>query len=209
MELKKLQELDLDELNEQEDKTWAISDVGMANWAIKKILEEQQRLEIYEEATKSEIEMLKEKLTKEKALSESRTSWLRFKLNEWLDTQPAKTTKTKKSLRLPSGTISRVFEKETFKPLDAKRINDSNKVLEYCAENAQEFIETKQSVTWAELKKNLEISGDKEIKTDVVDMDSGEVIEKVVPPHTVYNKNTMEVVDCIGVEYVPAKIEVK
>lgn len=41
------------------------------------------------------------------------------------------------------------------------------------------------------------------------EMETGEVVEKVVPPHTVYNKNTMEVVDCIGVEYVPSKIEVK
>lgn len=209
MELKKLQDLDLEELNEQEDKTWSIDSVELANWTIKKILEEQQRLDLYEQATNSEIKILKENLAKEKDASEGRTSWLRFKLSEWLDTQPAKATKTKKSLKLPSGIISVSFEKEDFKPLDAKKINDSEVLLEYCTENAKEFVETKQSVTWGELKKNLAISGNEEIKADVVDMESGEVIEKIVPPHTVYNKNTMEVVGCIGVEYVPKKIEVK
>ena len=95
------------------------------------------------------------------------------------DDVPAKDTKTQMSLKLPSGTIKFIKSK-----LDYDR--DDDELLEYCKENATDFIKIKESVNWVEFKKHLEI------KNDIV-----------------INKDTGEIIDGINVIEVVPKIEIK
>ena len=151
------------------------------DWAIEQVIEEQERFKLYEQAINHKIEKLKEDLLQEKEKSENRTSWLRFKLGEYIkrDDVPAKDTKTQMSLKLPSGTIKFIKSK-----LDYDR--DDDELLEYCKENATDFIKIKESVNWIEFKKHLEI------KNDIV-----------------INKDTGEIIDGINVIEVVPKIEIK
>lgn len=171
---------DFEKQNETKKK-FIITAPEQADWAIEQVIEEQERFKLYEQAINHKIEKLKEDLLQEKEKSENRTSWLRFKLGEYIkrDDVPAKDTKTQMSLKLPSGTIKFIKSK-----LDYDR--DDDELLEYCKENATDFIKIKESVNWVEFKKHLEI------KNDIV-----------------INKDTGEIIDGINVIEVVPKIEIK
>ena len=169
------------EEREEDKNEFVIDSPEKADWSIEQVLDEQKRLELYEQAVNYKIEKLKDDLLKEKENSEHRTSWLRFKLGEYLKREdvPAKDTKTQLSLKLPSGTVKFVKAKMDYDKHD-------DELLEYCKENATDFIKVKESVNWAELKKHLEIKDD-----------------------MVLNKDTGEIVEGIDVVEVVPKIEVK
>lgn len=179
----------LEEVYEEYENEFCIDSPELADWAITKVIEEQKRFEIYEQAAKDKIERLKEQVKAEKERSEGRSSWLRYKLGEYLDTTPAKTTKTQKSLKLPSGSIVCKFEKLNYVPADgAKSVKESKSVLNWCKENANDFVksETKESVDWAELKKKVKVIGG-----------------------VVYYTETGEEVEGLTYEMSPKEIEVK
>ena len=168
---------------EQEEKQtgFVINSPQKADWAIEKVKEEQERLAMYEQTINDKINNLKEDLEKEKQLSEGRTSWLRFKLGEYLHRPevPAKDTKTSLSLKLASGTIKFTKPKNDF-------VRDDNALIQYLKDNNKGFVKTEEKVEWEELKKTLEIKDD-----------------------LVLDKNTGELIEGISVEMTVPKIEVK
>lgn len=171
----------------QENPEFTIDTVELAEWALGKVNDEQLRFNIYEKATKSKIEMLELNLLKEKEKLERKTSYLKFKLDEYLDKAPAKKTKTKVSLVLPSGTISRVLPKLEFvSTCGVKEIKKDQNLIMYCKENAQDFIKTEETVAWGEFKKDLEI------KDSVI-----------------IRKSTGEILDCLTFVETEPKFEVK
>lgn len=178
-------DLELDEFEtedgEDKKKEFTIDSVNKADWAIEKVKEEQYRLDMYEQTIKSKIDRLKEDLVKEKQLSEGRTSWLRFKLGEYLHRPevPAKDTKTLLSLKLASGTIKFTKSKNDF-------VRNDKALIQYLKDNNKGFVKTEEKVEWGKLKKTLEIKDD-----------------------LVFDKNTGELIEGINVEMTVPKIEVK
>lgn len=146
------------------EKEFVIDTSDKADWAIEQIKQEQERFEIYEQTIKNKISDLKEKLDNETKLLDSRTSWLKYKLNQYLDTVPAKETKTQKSFKLPSGSIVRKFEQPIFITHNGKTGSDVGKdaeLLNWCKENnLTDEVKVAESVDWKGLKSNLEITGD-------------------------------------------------
>ena len=183
MDLNELYDIDLNEFNEEyvenEEKEFRIDSPELANWAIKKVKEEQDRLKDYEVAIQSEIDRLKGKLEYEKTKSNNSTSWLRHKLNEYLDldTVKPKKTKTKMSIELPYGKIVRQLPKLVMvSTYGEKTLRKDKKLLEWVKSNESTsnkylITETTELVNWSELKKSLTI------KDGMIVTDDGEIVE--------------------------------
>ncbi len=96
------------------------------------------------------------------------TRFLTGKLAEYFETVPHKTTKTKASYRLLSGTLTRKFGGTTMK-------QDDEKLVQFFKDSGQlEFIKTEEKPRWGDFKKRLEIIGG-----SVVDKETGEIVEGV------------------------------
>lgn len=160
--------------NEENTEEFIIDTAGKADWAIEKIREEETRLNLFIQVANDKIEQLKEKIDEETRKSENRTGYLKVKLAEYLDRDdvPAKQTKTKKTLTLPSGKIDVIFPKRTIVATNGKDIKSNENLINYCKENAPEFIKSKESVDWAGFKKVLTIDDD----GNVVDSLTGEYL---------------------------------
>lgn len=171
------EDITLDDFEESEEgkKEFTLDTPEKVDWAIEQIIDEQKRFELYEQAINGKIEKLKCELVNEKEASGHRTSWLRFKLGEYLqrDDVPAKDTKTQLSLKMPSGTIKYIKSKSEF-------IKDDDVLLKFCKENNSEFIKTKESVNWKDFKTTLNIVGNDVFNADGVIVD-GVTIEDTVP----------------------------
>lgn len=206
MEYKELVLLNLDDFEEEgqerEKAEFIIDTPQKCEWAIEKVKDEQKRYELFEEAIKSKIELLKEQLKEEKQKMENKTSWLKWKLNDYLDSDgvPAKKTKTSMSLKMPSGQIVRKMPKLEYIPITpgCKKINEDETLIKYCKDKLPEAINTIESVKWNELKKTLKIT-----QEEVVDIETGKVEEKEV---VVDDKGNILP---IGIESTPMKIEIK
>ena len=99
---------------------------------------------------------------------ENGTRFLTSKLAEYFETVPHKTTKTKASYRLLSGTLTRKFGKASME-------KDDDKLVEFLkASGNLEFIKTEERPKWGEYKKRLEIMGG-----SVVDKETGEIVDGV------------------------------
>lgn len=171
------EDITLDDFEESEEgkKEFTLDTPEKVDWAIEQIIDEQKRFELYEQAINGKIEKLKCELVNEKEASGHRTSWLRFKLGEYLqrDDVPAKDTKTQLSLKMPSGTVKYIKSKPEF-------IKDDNILLNFIKENDSEFIKTKESVNWKDFKTTLNIVGNDVFNADGVIVD-GITIEDTVP----------------------------
>jgi len=171
------EDITLDDFEESEEgkKEFTLDTPEKVDWAIEQIIDEQKRFELYEQAINGKIEKLKCELVNEKEASGHRTSWLRFKLGEYLqrDDVPAKDTKTQLSLKMPSGTVKYIKSKPEF-------IKDDDILLNFIKENDSEFIKTKESINWKDFKTTLNIVGNDVFNADGVIVD-GITIEDTVP----------------------------
>ena len=171
------EDITLDDFEESEEgkKEFTLDTPEKVDWAIEQIIDEQKRFELYKQAINGKIEKLKCELVNEKEASGHRTSWLRFKLGEYLqrDDVPAKDTKTQLSLKMPSGTVKYIKSKPEF-------IKDDNILLNFIKENDSEFIKTKESINWKDFKTTLNIVGNDVFNADGVIVD-GITIEDTVP----------------------------
>lgn len=171
------EDITLDDFEESEEgkKEFTLDTPEKVDWAIEQIIDEQKRFELYEQAINGKIEKLKCELVNEKEASGHRTSWLRFKLGEYLqrDDVPAKDTKTQLSLKMPSGTVKYIKSKPEL-------IKDDDILLNFIKENDSEFIKTKESVNWKDFKTTLNIVGNDVFNADGVIVD-GITIEDTVP----------------------------
>lgn len=147
---------------------WRITDDGCADWACRKIAEERAELARIRELAEAQIARIEEKLAAAERRCENGTRFLTSKLAEYFETVPHKTTKTKASYRLLSGTLTRKFG-------GASMEKDDSKLVEFLkASGNLEFIKTEEKPKWGEYKKRLEIMGG-----SVVDTETGEIVEGV------------------------------
>lgn len=161
-------------------KGFSIKDDAVADWAVKKIAEEQAELERLTIIAKQQIDALQLKVNYLEEVAERKTSFLKGCLSEYFRTVPHKSTKTQESYKLLSGSL-------VMKLASQKMVKDDAELVEYFHKNnMSEYIKIEEKPMWAEFKKNLSII-------------DGNVINSV----------TGEVVDVVRVEHVPESFEVK
>lgn len=156
-----------------------ITDDSKAEWAIKKVLEAKKERERLLQLIDAERERLDEKEEKIEKRYESDTAYLMSKLNAYLDTVERKKTKTQEAYQLLSGKLVRKFAKQKLTP-------DKTALLEWCKENAPEFIKHTEEAMWGEVKSKFAISG-----ANVVCTETGECVQ------------------CVNITEEPAEFDVK
>lgn len=170
--LDELEGMDMEAFASQEQpegpREWRIADDGAADWAVRKIAEERAELARIRELADEQIARIEEKLAAAERRCENGTRFLTAKLAEYFETVPHKTTKTKHSYRLLSGTLTKKLGGTTMKQNDEK-------LLEFLkASGNDDMIQTTEKPKWGEFKKRLEIMGGQ-----IVDTLTGELVEGV------------------------------
>ena len=162
--------VDLTEEEEQEER-WRITNDAEAEWLIDKVNEELYEINRFEMSLINKIEALKEKLEKVKSEKENkiarRDSYL-LEYFETIDDKAKKKTKTQEKYRLPSGEIVKKYPGPEYK-------RDNDALVKWAKESQlNDYIEVKESVKWADLKKNTEV-----VSGQLVYKDTGELVEGV------------------------------
>ena len=171
--LDELDELDMDsfgrsETDEGPRPAWRITDDGCADWAVRKIAEEKAELDRIKRLADEQIQKIEEKVAAAERRFQNGTGFLTGKLAEYFQTVPHKTTKTKHSYRLLSGTL-------TLKLGGTQLKQNDDKLLDYLkASGNGDMIQTVEKPKWGEFKKRLQIVG-----ASVVDSTTGEIVEGV------------------------------
>lgn len=161
-----LEDLDFEKAKEE----FSIENDSCADWAvrcIKKEFEEFERLKVLADEQIAEIQ---EKLSSAEKRYENKTKYLKSKLKQYFEGVPEKKeTKTKASYRLLSGTL-------TLKKGGQEYKKDEDALVQYLKSKGMEnLIQIKETVKWADLKKQLTIQEDGK----VIDTNTGEVLECV------------------------------
>ena len=162
-----------------DDEQFQITDDKLAEWALKKVLEarkERDRLTALVEVERAVLDRKQERINKR---FEKGIAYFLSLLGEYFQTVEHKKTKTQESYQLLSGKL-------VFKKPKMEYTPDNDKLLEWAKANAPEYVNTKESVAWGELKKKLEICGESAVFTD-----------------------TGEIIDCVVVEEKPGVFDVK
>ena len=165
--LDELEQVDIGTVAEGERAPFRITDDRCADWAIRKIADEQ-------------IAAINEKVAAARKRMENGTSYLTSCLADFFATVPHKETKTTEKYRLLSGTL-------TFKKGTAKTKLDETKLVPWLKANGYgELVKVEESTRWADLKKLLSYTGDIATLTE-----TGEIVEGV----TVYETPGIFTVD--------------
>lgn len=141
-----------------------ITDDSSAEWALKKIIEakrERQRLLDLIDVEKANLDAKKEQVNKR---YETDTGFLLSKLNAYLDTVERKKTKTQETYQLLSGKLVRKFAKQ-------KLVPDKEALLDWCKQNAPEYVKHTEEAMWGEVKGKFSI-----IDGVVICSDTGELV---------------------------------
>lgn len=165
--LDELEQVNLGTVAEGERAPFRITDDRCADWAIRKIADEQ-------------IAAINEKVAAARKRMENGTSYLTSCLADFFATVPHKETKTTEKYRLLSGTL-------TFKKGTTKTKLDEAKLVPWLKANGYgELVKVEESTRWADLKKLLSYTGDIATLTE-----TGEIVEGV----TVYETPGIFTVD--------------
>ena len=165
------------------EQRFEIDSDAKAEWAIRKIAEEQAEHDRLVACCQAEIDRYKERQEAYTKRFESRTANLRAMLMLYFSTVPVKDTKTQMKYELPSGSLVMKKESLDFKP-------DTDKLREWLeAGQMTEYLKTEVSPRWALVKKQLTATEGGEI----VFGETGEIIPK----------------GCVTIEAKPARFEVK
>ena len=152
--------------NDNELRRWKVTNDKEAEWVIEKVEVRRFRM-----AIENKIMDLKDKLERLDNEEQSTIEWRNSFLLEYfesVDDKFKKKTKTLEKYRLPSGEIVKKFPAPEYKRNEVK-------LLEWVKGNKLDgFIEVKETVKWAELKK-----GTIQVGNNVVLEETGEVIEGV------------------------------
>lgn len=171
--------LEDESINEAHSKDFVIDNDTKAEWAIRKIREAQNEHDRIHALIDAEAKRLLERIEKNNKKLDADTSYLKYLLNNYMNTVKCKETKTQRSYQLLSGKLVRKKGTIDF-------IRDENKLLEWTQANKPDLVKTEYSVDWSTLKKTLTVTPKGEVITD-----EGELL------------------DCITTEVKPDKFEIK
>ena len=160
--------LALELINEMVDneEQFSINDDSKAEWALNKIAEEKAEMQRMINVANSMIMKYQEKIEVYQKQFESKTAFLKEQLRQYFETVPHKSTKTQETYKLPSGTLK-------LKKQNPEYIRDEEKLLEWVKANKLSYVKTKESVNWADLKKELKFVNNKALTED------GEIVDGV------------------------------
>ena len=126
-----------------------------ADWAIGKIKEEQENTIRLRQIAISKIVELQNKIKELDERAERRTGNLKAMLMDYMQTvKPTKQTKTQTQYELLSGKL--VWKKQ-----QALYERDEAALLAWAETTVPELVKVKKEVSWADLKKQADVSGDK------------------------------------------------
>ena len=164
------------------DESFSITDDKLADWAIRKIKEEEAERDRLINIANDQIAELNIRINQLETQCENKTKFLKGHLAIYFGTVPHKKTKTQESYKLLSGSL--VMKKAT-----TKINHNDDELLTYLqANDGEDYIKIKKSVDWAEFKKNLVIQDGQ-----VIDKELGIVIDSNI----------------CSVEDVPASFDIK
>lgn len=169
-EIYELEEMleDLETQEEPEKVGFEINDDNIADWALRKIAEEQKEYERLASIAMMQIEEINAKLKHMEEMAERITSFLKRCLYRYFQMVPHKATKTQESYKLFSGSL-------VFKLPTVKMVKDDEELLKYLrSNNLNQYIKVKEEPAWGEFKKTLTV-----MDGEVIDTISGEVVEAV------------------------------
>lgn len=166
--------LEVEELLESPEKeSFCIDSDYKAEWAVEKIKNAQAEYNRMMDILKHKEELIKEQMQKEKDRLENSTSFLKYHLYSYFNTDEVKAkvskTKTQAKYRLPSGDIGIKFASTGIAISDEATV--LNKLKEYDMNN---YIKTKESVAWKEYKATLKVVDGKVYSTE-----TGEEVEGI------------------------------
>ena len=139
-----------------------------AEKALLKLKEEKEEMERITELCKKMIQEYQEQIEEAENAYNSKVSYYKEQLLSYFNNVKTKKTKTQESYKLPSGTLKRKFAKVDFQ-------KDDETLTHWVKCNADKFVKIKETVDWANFKKELTLTGDNTVVT--VD---GEVVEGVL-----------------------------
>lgn len=148
---------------------WTIKDDSGAEWSLQRIAEEQAEYERLKALGDKQIEQINERVEAARKRYENSTAYFNGKLMEYFQTVKRKKTKTGvEKYALLSGTLQ-------MKPASKKPVVNDEQLVEWLAANGMtDYIKTKQTPAWGDLKKSLDLSGDVPVIKE-----TGEVVEGV------------------------------
>jgi len=166
-----------------EEQRFTIDSDAKAEWAIRKIAEEEAECERLTACCQVEIDRYKERQEAYAKRLEGRTANLRAMLLLYFGTVPVKETKTQQKYELPSGSLVMKKPSSDFKP-------DPDKLRDWLvAGKMTDYLKTEVSPKWALVKKQLSTAAD----GSIIFGETGEIIPE----------------GCITIEAKPARFEVK
>lgn len=156
----------MDEQLDYQSEGFTITTAEKADWAVQKIKEAEQRCALFVEVCKADIAKKEQQIKDMQDKTDRETTFLKNCLSIYLDTVPAKKTKTQESLELPSGKIVRKFGKIVLK--------QKPELLDYRKKYYGGYVMQKESVNWAEAKKLFSVQDQY-----VINESTGEVVDVV------------------------------
>jgi hypothetical protein len=146
------------------DEFFQIDNDSKADWAIEKIMAENAERD---RLIKLADERIKELSDKKKELTDKaadKTSYLTALLRMYFDTIEPKATKTQSTYKLLSGKL-------VLKHQQPEYVLDDAQMVSWAKAAAPAYVKVKESINWADLKKQTVVNGE-----TVVLADTGEVI---------------------------------
>ena len=138
----------------EESGEFRITDDVMADWAVEKINAARAERDRLLALVQEKMEQLEEKRKLYIVNFEESTSYLRAKLMDYFMTVKTQDTKTMKKYKLVSGTLVLKRQQPVYE-------RDESALLAWAETTAPELVKVKKEVSWADLKKQADVSGDK------------------------------------------------
>lgn len=138
----------------EESEEFRITDDVMADWAVEKINAARAERDRLVSLVQEKMEQLQEKRQLYITNFEESTSYLRAKLMDYFMTVKTRDTKTMKKYKLVSGTLVLKRQQPVYE-------RDEGALLAWAETTVPELVKVKKEVSWADLKKQADVSGDK------------------------------------------------
>ena len=138
----------------EEGGEFRITDDLMADWAVEKINAARAERDRLVSLVQEKIEQLQEKRQLYIVNFEENTSYLRTKLMDYFMTVKTQDTKTMKKYKLVSGTLVLKKQQSVYE-------RNEGALLAWAETTAPELVKTVKTLSWADLKKQADVSGDK------------------------------------------------
>lgn len=146
---------------------FTIDNDNTAEWALTIIKAEKMDRDRLISVCEQKIQEYQEKIEQFRQRCDNKTSYLISQLNQYFQTVERKKTKTQETYKLPSGTLKLKLPSVEYQRDDAK-------LLEWLkTSEMKQYIQTKESPKWVELKKTIQVAGNKVLTQD------GEIVEGV------------------------------